>query len=136
MSEDTIDTPWCPCQEERFEAQYPDLPKDDMPYVDEVDYLVEVKSRFHYEHEREKNRDPNDLSRSGTHPQTPYTYRGEKIIDENFPDADLVCPMCEQGYEIERTVRKVESNAFMERDVKRNQDLYEALAASASDLSE
>lgn len=34
-----IDTAWCPCQEERFKATYPDLPEADMPYVDCVSLL-------------------------------------------------------------------------------------------------
>jgi len=54
MSE--IETPWCPCQEERFEAQYPNVPREDMPYVDGVDRLERVKSRHYYKDKREKAR--------------------------------------------------------------------------------
>lgn len=107
MSEpEIIDTPWCPCQEERFEAAYPDLPESDMPYVDEVDYLEEVHSRHYYERKREQNRDPTDLSRFPTGPRAPQTRRGTKIIEKNFPDADYVCPCCEQEYVEEITIRK------------------------------
>jgi hypothetical protein len=105
----TLDTPWCPCQEEMFEALYPDLPKEDMPYVDEMIYLAEVHTRHYYERKREQNRDPQSISRVPPGPSTPRTRRGTKIIDANFPEADYVCPTCEQGYVEECTVRKVEA---------------------------
>jgi hypothetical protein len=104
---DTIDTPWCPCQEERFEERGPDVPREDMPYLDCMDYLKEVHTRHYYKRKRKEARDPNDLSRVPKGPKTPRTYRGIKIIDENFPEADYVCPCCEQGYIEEVTRRKV-----------------------------
>lgn len=102
-----IDTPWCPCQEELFGALYPDLPEEDMPYVDEVAFLEEVHTEHYYERKREQNRDSQSLSRVPPGPSTPRTRRGVKIIDANFPDADLVCPHCEQGFVREVTVRKL-----------------------------
>lgn len=99
-----LDKPWCPCQEDRFEAQYPNCDKSDMPYVDGVDYLERVKSHHYYERKREQNHDQHDLSLSPTSPQTPQTRRGREIIDSNFPDADFVCPCCEAEYVEETTV--------------------------------
>jgi hypothetical protein len=97
-----LDTSWCPCQEDRFADT--NIEEHDLPYV--VDHLQEVKTSFYYEQKRKENRDPNDLSLSPPSPSTPRTRRGTKIVEENFPDADLVCPCCEAGYveEVERTV--------------------------------
>lgn len=101
-----LDKPWCPCQVERFEAQHPDLPESDMPYVDEVDYLEAVKSASYWKHKREEaSKERPDFSFSG--PSVPTTRRGEKILSENFPDADYVCPCCEQEYVEETTIRQV-----------------------------
>ena len=97
MSEE-LDTPWCPCQEERFEAQYPNCDKSDMPYVDGVDRLERVKSHHYYERKRKQARKDAPAFATGVGPSTPHTRRGEKIIDENFPEADFVCPCCEQEY--------------------------------------
>jgi len=105
--QDVIDTPWCPCQEERFEHQYPDVPRDDMPYVDGVDYLERVHTEYYYERKREENSNPQSVSRVPVGPKAPHTRRGTKIIDANFPDADFVCPCCEQEYVEEVTIRKV-----------------------------
>lgn len=107
MSE--LDKPWCPCQEERFEAQYPNCEKSDMPYVDGVDYLAEVKSAYYWKHKRQEAAKERPAFSFESGPHAPRTRRGEKIIEENFPDADLVCPCCEQEYveEVTRTVRKV-----------------------------
>lgn len=104
-----LDTPWCPCQEARFEAQYPNVPREDMAYVDGVDYLERVHTKHYYKRKRQENNDPNDLW-SGQHPQAPTTRRGTKIIDANFPDADFVCPCCEQGYVEEVAIRPVEED--------------------------
>jgi len=97
------DISWCPCQRERF----PDIPERDLQYV--VDYLQEVKSHHYYRQKRSQNR-TSDLGMTPTQPTTPRTRRGVKIIDDNFPDADLVCPWCEKEYveEITRNVILVE----------------------------
>lgn len=101
-----LDTAWCPCQEERFEAQYPNCDKSDMPYVDGVDYLERVKTAWYWKQKREQaSKERPDFSfRSG--PSAPQTRRGEKIIEENFPEADFVCPCCEAEYVEEVTIRK------------------------------
>jgi hypothetical protein len=93
-----------------------------MPYVDAVDYLQEVKSATYYKQKRAKNRDPNDLSRTGTSPKTPRTRRGTKIIEGNFPEADLVCPCCERGFteNVERTVRPLSPETFMSTSPENN----------------
>jgi len=103
---ETIDTPWCPCQEARFEAQYPDVPRSDMIYLDGIDTLEAVHSSHYYERKRNEARDPNDLSRVPKGPKTPRTRRDTKIISENFPDVDYVCPCCEQGYVEETEIRE------------------------------
>ena len=83
-----VKTPWCPCQEELFEEQYPARKRKDMAYLDGVNLLERVGTS-------------EDLS-------VPYTRRGTKIIDENFPEASMVCPSCEQEFVEERIVRKKE----------------------------
>lgn len=105
---DVIDTPWCPCQEERFAVQYPDFEPDDMPYVDGIDRLERVKSSYYYERKRkEARKEASDFS-FGVGPSTPTTRRGRRIIEENFPDADFVCPCCEQEYKETIKITKVE----------------------------
>lgn len=102
-----LDKPWCPCQEERFEAQYPNCNKNDMPYVDGVDRLERVNSIHHWKHKRQEARKKSSDFAFSAGPRTPQTRRGIKIIEENFPDADFVCPCCEQEYVEEIAVRKL-----------------------------
>jgi len=96
-----VEEPWCPCQEELFEKQYPSRKKSDMAYASGVTLLERVHTSHYYERKR-KEFEGIDFS-SG--PSAPYTRRGTKIIDENFPEASLVCPSCEEEFVEERIVR-------------------------------
>jgi len=108
---ETINTSWCPCQEERFAVQYPDCEPRDMPYVDGIDRLERVKSSYYYERKRKKARkQASDFAFHTDAPSIPTTRRGEKIIDKNFPEADFVCPCCEKKY-VETTTIKHLSNS-------------------------
>jgi hypothetical protein len=98
-----IDTPWCPCQEDKF-SEYSE---DDMPFV--ADYLEPVKSHHYWKRKRQKARKNGTSFTMGVSPSTPKTRRGVKIIEKNFPDADLVCPCCGQEYEkeVKTTIREI-----------------------------
>ena len=82
-----VETPWCPCQEELFEEEYPALERK-MSYLGGVTLLERVHS-----------------GRVCDIP-TNYTRRGNKITEENFPEKSFVCPSCEQVFDEEQIVRK------------------------------
>lgn len=110
MSDDELETPWCPCQEERLEERYPDCPRRDWPYLDggdALDYLQRVKPHTYYEQKREQARREAPPFATNCGPKTPRTRRGKKIIKENFPDADFVCPCCEKEFEEIVTIREI-----------------------------
>jgi len=98
---DTLDTQWCPCQESRFKHYHPELPTSDIPFVNDTDMLEEVKSAWYWS---EKVDQPSGFTPG---PQMPETRRGTPIIDEHFPEADYVCPCCEQAYAVERTIKPI-----------------------------
>lgn len=106
MTNDIIETAWCPCQEVEFAVRHPNIPPRDMPYIDSIDRLERVHTKSYWERERSKASSSNGLSRVPAGPATPRTRRGVKIIDDNFPEADFVCPCCEQTFVEETTVRK------------------------------
>jgi len=76
-----------------------------VPYVDRVDYLTRVKTERYYKEKRKQSRaDAGEFS-FGVGPSAPYTRRGVKIVDKNFPEADMVCPYCEREFVETTTVR-------------------------------
>jgi len=85
-----LTTGYCPCQEERFES-----------YVKwQADYLKQV-------HTRDWHKERGDNGAFAT-PKIPRTRRGIEILYSNFPEADLVCPWCEQEYVKEVTIYEKE----------------------------
>lgn len=102
-----LETSYCPCQEE----EYADYDEGDLPFV--ADHVVEVHTRRYYKKKQEEAKDGHFAVFTG--PSIPKTRRGIAIVDENFPDADLVCPTCEQEYVREVAVRSKEAHEKRER---------------------
>lgn len=82
-----IDSQYCPCQKEEH--------GDDASWAGTA--LQRVRGRHYYEqkHKRERDDTPTMFS-SG--PIAPTTRRGTEITQENFPDCNYVCPVCEQEW--------------------------------------
>jgi hypothetical protein len=94
---------YCPCQNNLPEPEW------------QAEPLQRVRSRMHYEIQHDSsnsssNRRQGFQLESSTGPSIPTTEKGTEITFDNFPDANLVCPVCEDTFIVVCDIRQEEAS--------------------------